>query len=477
LHDSLPADVESLEQLCLSNPWDKDLVAQYFRAYEEWATIDLATAQNETHRLIYLKLKWIHDINNYEYPNEIGNIYLRRSKHKLSFMCLAESLRLNPDQFETYQTACRLFETSLRRPRIELRPNACKVSVIMATCGRRESMKESIQSLLDQTLHDFELVVINDGGDDRASRIVDSFHSRRIRYYRLPENRGQAFALNEGILHATGEYIAYLDDDDVFYPDHLEILTDLLDKRPHQAVAYSNAWWCFGTPEGPKFCEQYRNLLEYRPNKFDKAALFRRNYITPVNVVHRRSCFTEAGLFNEDLIPQNDWDLWMRLALKYGFCQVNRITGEYRCHPDNLTNRALLEHAFVARLLVSHYQFGRGKVGLTKSYLCQGDRGKAERMCAETVDEYQNTSRTPAFTKELFQIRNSVGNLMCLDQLTRDYFWLESRDCLKVLLGQRRYLGFLLVADLFFLKLLQVITRRSIDWAKTHIPFSFRTKR
>ncbi len=56
--------------------------------------------------------------------------------------------------------------------------------------------------------------------------------------------------MNEGILHATGEYIAYLDDDDVYYPNHLEILTALLDKHPHQALAYSNAWWCFGVREG-----------------------------------------------------------------------------------------------------------------------------------------------------------------------------------------------------------------------------------
>ncbi len=75
---------------------------------------------------------------------------------------------------------------------IELSPTSCKVSVIMRTCGTRDSMKESIQSVLDQTLQDFELLVINDGGNDGISQIVNSFKTTRIRYYKLPENKGPA---------------------------------------------------------------------------------------------------------------------------------------------------------------------------------------------------------------------------------------------------------------------------------------------
>ncbi len=225
------------------------------------------------------------------------------------------------------------------------------------------------------------------------------------------------------------------------------------------------------------FSEQSRELLEQRPEKFNKAFLFRENYISTLNVLHRKSCFKEVGLFNEDLVVMMDWDMWMRLAMKYEFCQVNKITGEYRWHQDNMSNRDLLEDAFLYRILTLHYEFGCGKLGLTKSYVHQGDRGKAERMLAEIVSEYHNMSRTPPFTKELFQVRNSVSNRLRLDRFTRDYFRFESRDCLRVFLDQRRFLGFLLVADLFFLKLLQVITHRSIDWAKTHSPFSFRIGR
>ncbi len=89
-------------------------MAQYVRAYEDRATIDQAAARNEDDRLIYFKLKWLHEIENWEYLNEIGKYTFASLCINSAFMCLAESLRLNPNQFDIHQTACRLFENVCR---------------------------------------------------------------------------------------------------------------------------------------------------------------------------------------------------------------------------------------------------------------------------------------------------------------------------------------------------------------------------
>ena len=98
-----------------------------------------------------------------------------------------------------------------------------KISILLATYNRPSFLRASIRSVVMQTMTDWELLVINDGGAD-VRTVVDFFKDARIQYYKRSSNRGQASCFNFGLERSRGTYIAHIDDDDLWYPDHLQTL-------------------------------------------------------------------------------------------------------------------------------------------------------------------------------------------------------------------------------------------------------------
>ncbi|RLC19697.1 MAG: glycosyltransferase family 2 protein, partial [Deltaproteobacteria bacterium] len=113
-----------------------------------------------------------------------------------------------------------------------------KVTVLISTYNRPDYLKDAIGSVVDQAMTNWELLVMNDGGVDVGS-IVESFNDSRIQYFHREKNQGKAVCCNFGLEQARGEYIAYIDDDDRWYPCHLDLLSEALDKNPGDDVAYS----------------------------------------------------------------------------------------------------------------------------------------------------------------------------------------------------------------------------------------------
>ena len=116
-----------------------------------------------------------------------------------------------------------------------------KVSVLMGTYNRPHYLKEAIQSVVNQTMQDWELLVMNDGGVD-VGQVVRGFQDERILYFDDPVNKGFASRLNFGLKEARGQYIAYLGDDDLWYGNHLEILSKALDENPEIGAVYSDLY-------------------------------------------------------------------------------------------------------------------------------------------------------------------------------------------------------------------------------------------
>ena len=114
------------------------------------------------------------------------------------------------------------------------------VSVIVRTRDRPGLLREALGSLSLQTFKDFEVLVVNDGGQD-VSEILADFSSLRISLLRLNPAKGRAAAANAGLKAARGDFVAYLDDDDLYYPNHLEHLYAFLSTHDHFGVAYTDA--------------------------------------------------------------------------------------------------------------------------------------------------------------------------------------------------------------------------------------------
>ena len=112
-----------------------------------------------------------------------------------------------------------------------------KVSVIVPTHNRADYLSAAIESVLEQTFQDFELLVVDDASTDTTAALVSSFSDSRIKFIRLDMNRGGSAARNQGILSSRCDYIAFLDDDDAWTPEKLELQVELLDRAPAEVGA------------------------------------------------------------------------------------------------------------------------------------------------------------------------------------------------------------------------------------------------
>lgn len=206
------------------------------------------------------------------------------------------------------------------------------VSVAVRTYNRPAFLSSCLESIADQTLKNIEVIVVNDGGPDVAT-LLDTFNDRlKIVYIRHPSNRGRAAALNSALKASTGKYIAYLDDDDIYYPKHLETLVDELEKGRFK-VAYSDTLEVMQSLGNGRYQDIQKRLVYSQD--FNRDLLLKTNYIPILNVVHRRDCLESVELFDENLKVLEDWDFWIRMSLKFDFIHVPTVTAEYHVRTDS----------------------------------------------------------------------------------------------------------------------------------------------
>jgi len=218
---------------------------------------------------------------------------------------------------------------------------APEVSVIVPTFNRPRMLAVAIESILKQTFGNFEIIVVNDAGED-VSNVIARFDDSRIRYLPQSQNRGLAAARNAGIRQAEGTYIALLDDDDCFYPEHLETALETL--HAGISVVYTDAVRAVYVPTEDGYQLQ-RKHVPYSID-FDRSKLLIGN-IAPVNCfVFERNMALQAGLFDETFHVLEDWDFWIRLAAVAPFQHVRKPTVEVRWRTDGSTMTSSRRHAF-----------------------------------------------------------------------------------------------------------------------------------
>jgi GT2 family glycosyltransferase/glycosyltransferase involved in cell wall biosynthesis len=200
-----------------------------------------------------------------------------------------------------------------------------RVSVIVPTFNRPDFLRSALQSILAQTFRSFEIVVVNDAGVD-VSDIVNALNVTNIQYICHDKNKGLAAARNTGIRAARGNFIAYLDDDDVFLPDHLEVLINFLESSKYR-VAYTDA--CRVTQRMTEAGYVTVNKDYPYAEDFDYDRILTENFIPVLCIAHAKTCIDTVGGFDETLNRHEDWDLWIRMSRKYEFAHIRRVTCEY----------------------------------------------------------------------------------------------------------------------------------------------------
>jgi glycosyltransferase involved in cell wall biosynthesis len=223
------------------------------------------------------------------------------------------------------------------------------VSVVIPTYKHARYIDETLRSVFAQTFTDFEVIVVNDGSpDDTAAVLQPWIASGHIRY-REQTNAGQSAARNTGIRLARGEFLALLDDDDLWPEDKLAVQVERLRDHPEFVVTYGYVRG-FGTQEfrDPRTPGDAGDL---------KDVLLRRNIITsPGQALIRTSGMRAIGGLDETIRGADDWDLWISLSHHGTFDYTEHCTLRYRLHENNASRNS--RYMFDALIRVLHKHLG-----------------------------------------------------------------------------------------------------------------------
>lgn len=205
------------------------------------------------------------------------------------------------------------------------------VSVIIPAYNAEKTILETIQSLQQQTCSDFEMVVINDGSTDRTLEILASIDDPRLKVFSY-ENGGLPTARNRGIERAIGQFLSFIDADDLWTADKLAAQLAALEQHPEAGAAYS---WTAYIDADSHF------LYNGKPVPFTgniyPQLLLECFIANGSNILVRRSCIAAVGQFDPTLKSTEDWDFYLRLAAKYPFILVPKYQILYRRSSGSMT--------------------------------------------------------------------------------------------------------------------------------------------
>jgi GT2 family glycosyltransferase len=228
-----------------------------------------------------------------------------------------------------------------------------KVSILIRTVNRPAWLREALASCANQTWENLEVVVVEDG--EPASRaVVDEFRGRLdIRYEATGAKAGRARAGNRALALATGEWLNFLDDDDVLFADHVEVLAGAAIAAGAKG-AYGLAWetkTLVRDREAADYEETLHATVHRQP--FDRLTLWHHNYLPIQAVLFHRGLYERHGGFAEDMDQLEDWNLWTRYTLEDDFVLVEKTTSKYRVPAetrDAAGRQALLDRAYADAL-------------------------------------------------------------------------------------------------------------------------------
>ncbi|MHC4443523.1 MAG: glycosyltransferase [Planctomycetota bacterium] len=273
------------------------------------------------------------------------------------------------------------------------------VSVIIPTYNRKELLADTLESVAAQTFKDYEIIVVDDGSDDGTREFIAG-RDQKIRYL-WQENQGVAEARNHALRVNTSKYVAFLDSDDLWKPTFLERAVSRIHEHPEEALVFTDF---VSIDTNKKVLRGHRKI----PCSGDiTEALFASTFIHTSAVVARSSIVRDAGGFDGRLTHNEDYDLWLRLSVRYRFGLVAEPLCLRRCHFNSLSRKGCSANILLrkAELLQRFYEKGGGKSKIpadkaakrlaklyytaAKTYLREGAAHKACQIFHESI-RYDN---------------------------------------------------------------------------------------
>lgn len=228
--------------------------------------------------------------------------------------------------------------------------NSCSlVSVIVPVYNREKLVTETVASILGQTYRPIEIILINDGSTDSSLSVMQILQQQHPSLIRIidQENQGQTIARNQGIAAASGKYIAFLDSDDLWVPDKLELQIPLFDEGVGLVYGGVELINEIGETTGFDPCDP-----EIQGSIYPQ--LLVKNRMTGGSVVVLRKALDKVGMFDPGFSAAENWDLWLRICKKYEARLVNKPVVKYRLHQNNMSKDMILMQDAKRQIMEKH---------------------------------------------------------------------------------------------------------------------------
>lgn len=226
------------------------------------------------------------------------------------------------------------------------------VSIIVRTYKKREMLlKQALISILNQTYNNLEVIVVEDGGKTMEKIVSQMSPYLNIKFFGLDKVE-RSITGNYGLSQATGKYCIFLDDDDLFFADHIEVLVESLIKNKKASASYSLAFQVptkFLDENKKEYIEENISTQQVFYQEFDYEILKDHNYFPIQSVLFKKELFLQRGGFDIDLVHLEDWNLWLRYAYNNNFQYVPKTTSLYRVPSTDKINQKrqnLLDQAY-----------------------------------------------------------------------------------------------------------------------------------
>ncbi len=305
------------------------------------------------------------------------------------------------------------------------------VSVIVATYNRKELLEKTLESILNQTYSNLEIIVVDDASTDGTMELRLFHNQSKIRYIRKENNSGPSAARNVGIRNAKGDLIAFIDDDDLWEKDKIKRQVETIDKKKVEWV-YSDCVY-FDHETGRKL---YKHSNRYRLHSGNIASkLICGDFIPSPTPLIKKHVFDIVGTFEESSRLGEDWLMWLKIASKFPVEFIREPLARYRVHTGSVSKKENIEKIlsgalqtinYILAFFPSEYSAYKRKafqayyLCVTKKYLSANDPKTARYYLHEGIKSYGATFNLIFYMvisflpfKKLKLLRDKIWRLSC----------------------------------------------------------------
>jgi len=216
------------------------------------------------------------------------------------------------------------------------------ISVVIPLYNKEKSILNTVNSVLNQSYRDFELIVVDDGSKDNSLKAISSIIDKRLRIIKK-ENGGVSSARNEGIKAAKYSYIAFLDGDDIWLPWHLQVISRMIAVNTDPCVGgYSTKFIKLKSLDGDWMPDVKITDKDFVIDNYLEKASASSGFISSSNFAVKKQCFDQVGLYNENLSYGEDVELWYRLFKTHKLVINDTLSAVYFTGADNRSDKRII---------------------------------------------------------------------------------------------------------------------------------------